>query len=419
MVVHRFPLLLAAGALALGVLLIVMLISRPAQAGPSPTVVIRDAASLRDSDQALTVTVRAVDGVRLVESRSSTASTPQILAASADGATVAFSPVEPGQVGPLVIARPDGSQVEVALPGVRGAAFEPMGTWLAAIDLSGALWRVDPQTGLAGRLLVGPYGPDLTVLPDGRILAIRLSSVDAPYWSAVELIDADTGQPMPAAPSLGGEDQLVYQATALTDGTLAVARHRSDGGLALVRVGLDGSETALGELAGGTAVAFSPAGDALAWEDGGQIWLKPMGDRSAAEADRRWFGGPLLAGWRAPPPVRGAVERRGRPGRSSADHGPSLGLLGRWRSGVPAMTRSVRFLVAMAAIGYAVLSSAPPAAAADDFTLPFHNPAVTLSYGLDRDPRPGYQLDWAGQLWHDSVPTTAASTTSTPGSTTP
>jgi hypothetical protein len=274
MVVHRFALLLAAGALSLGVLLVVVFISRPAHAGPSPAVVIRDAASLGDSDQALNVTVRAVDGVSLVESRSSAVPTPLILAASPDGATVAFSPVEPGQVGPLVIARPDGSQVAVALPGVRGAAFEPAGAWLAAVDLSGALWRVDPETGLAGRLLIGPYGADLIVLPDRRILAIRLSSVDAPAWSAVELVDSDSGQQMPAAPSLGGEDQLVYQATALSDGTLAVARHRSDGGLALVRVGLDGSETALGELASGTTVAFSPAGDALAWEMGGHIWLK-------------------------------------------------------------------------------------------------------------------------------------------------
>jgi murein DD-endopeptidase MepM/ murein hydrolase activator NlpD len=45
-----------------------------------------------------------------------------------------------------------------------------------------------------------------------------------------------------------------------------------------------------------------------------------------------------------------------------------------------------------------------PAAAADDFTLPFHNPGVTLSYGVDRDSRAGYQLDWTGQLWKDTVP---------------
>jgi len=43
-------------------------------------------------------------------------------------------------------------------------------------------------------------------------------------------------------------------------------------------------------------------------------------------------------------------------------------------------------------------------AAADDFTLPFYNPSIVLSYGMDRDPRPGYQLDWTGQLWQDSVP---------------
>lgn len=274
---HRFPLILSAGV-ALGVLLIVVLISRPAQAGPPPAVVIRDAASLRDKGQALTVTVRTVDGVSLVESRSAAAPTPLILAASPDGATVAFSPVELGQAGPLIIARPDGSQVEVALPGVRGAAFEPAGRWLAAVDLSGGLWRVDPQTGLAGRLLDGPYGPDLTVLPDGRILAIRMSSVDAPYWAAAELVGSESGQPVPAAPSLGDEDQLVYQATALSDGTLALARHQSDGGLALIRVGLDGTETSIGELDHGSTVAFSPAGDWFAWEEGGQIWLKPTGE---------------------------------------------------------------------------------------------------------------------------------------------
>jgi hypothetical protein len=276
-VAHRFPLILSAGALALGVLLIVVLISLPAQAGPPPAAVVRDAASLRDADQALTVTVRTVDGIRLVESRSEAAPSPMILAASPDAATVAFSPVELGQSGPLIIGRPDGSQVEVALPGVRGAAFEPAGTWLAAVDLSGALWRVDPQTGLAVRLLNGPYGPDLTVLPGGRILAIRMSSADAPYWAVPELVGSETGQHEPAAPSLGDQDQLVYQATALSDGTLAMARHQSHGGMALIRVGLDGTETSLGELDGGSTVAFSPAGDWLAWEEGGQIWLKPMG----------------------------------------------------------------------------------------------------------------------------------------------
>jgi murein DD-endopeptidase MepM/ murein hydrolase activator NlpD len=65
------------------------------------------------------------------------------------------------------------------------------------------------------------------------------------------------------------------------------------------------------------------------------------------------------------------------------------------------MTR--RVLVVIVAAG--VLVGAPaPVAAADDFTLPFLSPTFTLTYGMDRDPRLGYQLDWTGQLWQDSVP---------------
>lgn len=39
--------------------------------------------------------------------------------------------------------------------------------------------------------------------------------------------------------------------------------------------------------------------------------------------------------------------------------------------------------------------------AADDYTLPFHDPNVGLSYGVDRDPRSCIQLDYTGRLWVD------------------
>jgi hypothetical protein len=39
----------------------------------------------------------------------------------------------------------------------------------------------------------------------------------------------------------------------------------------------------------------------------------------------------------------------------------------------------------------------------DDYTLPFYNPAVTLSYGVDRDAALGRQLDWTGQVWNDGL----------------
>jgi len=38
---------------------------------------------------------------------------------------------------------------------------------------------------------------------------------------------------------------------------------------------------------------------------------------------------------------------------------------------------------------------------ADDYTLPFYDPTVTLSYGVDRDSQAGRQLDWTGQVWLD------------------
>lgn len=51
-----------------------------------------------------------------------------------------------------------------------------------------------------------------------------------------------------------------------------------------------------------------------------------------------------------------------------------------------------------------VLALPGPAAALDDYTLPFYDPAIELSYGMDRDGRVGIQLDWTGKTWYDSQP---------------
>jgi hypothetical protein len=47
------------------------------------------------------------------------------------------------------------------------------------------------------------------------------------------------------------------------------------------------------------------------------------------------------------------------------------------------------------------LASVTGAAASDDYTLPFFDPSVHLSYGVDRDPRSCMQRDWANVLWQD------------------
>jgi murein DD-endopeptidase MepM/ murein hydrolase activator NlpD len=69
------------------------------------------------------------------------------------------------------------------------------------------------------------------------------------------------------------------------------------------------------------------------------------------------------------------------------------------------MTRTRGRLVAAALLQLASLGiGAGSALATDDYTLPFYNPAVTLSYGVDRDRALNRQLDWTGQVWNDGVP---------------
>ena len=62
------------------------------------------------------------------------------------------------------------------------------------------------------------------------------------------------------------------------------------------------------------------------------------------------------------------------------------------------MTGTVLLLAALAVLG------AGAVAATDDYTLPFYDPAVTLSYGVDRDRLLNRQLDWTGQAWNDGLP---------------
>jgi hypothetical protein len=272
----RVSLFLAAGAAALGLALVIALISPQVSAGPPPPVTVLDGSTLRDTGGELTLTIRAVEDEGLVEPRSSgDRAGARPLAASPDGKTVAVSTVEPGQAGPLTLAREDGSQLAVALPGVWGAAFEPGGAWLAVVDLSGAMWQVDVITGAAVRLGDGPYGPDPTVLPDGRILAVRLSAVDAPIWAAAETVDSATGDAAPVG-SVAAEDQLVYGATALADGSFVLVRHQIGGGVSVVQLRPDGIETTLTNLTGAASVAVSPDGRWRSWPEAGVTWLAAM-----------------------------------------------------------------------------------------------------------------------------------------------
>ncbi len=65
---------------------------------------------------------------------------------------------------------------------------------------------------------------------------------------------------------------------------------------------------------------------------------------------------------------------------------------------------SRRVVLLPAALALLVLAAASPAAALDDYTLPFYDPGVPLSHGFDRDYRVGIQLDWTGHVWYDDDP---------------
>jgi hypothetical protein len=188
------------------------------------------------------------------------------------------------QVGPdpttLTIVRGDGSQQRVSLPGLIGAGFAPDGSWLAVIDGSGRIWHVATENGAAARLADGPFLGSPIIAADGSILALRVSSVEAPIMSRLVRIGPD------GSIATLSEDELVYGAQVLADGSVAYAAHR-------------GSETFLMQLAAsGPAqladlgqdavnVGVSPSGDAVAFERAGQVFLRRIGDSDSS---------PLIAG---------------------------------------------------------------------------------------------------------------------------
>ena len=281
----RSSFVILAAAIAVGLAVFIITSSPEVRAGPPPPVTALDEASIRAAGRTIALPTLTVQGEELLNPTGPGLVPPvRILAAAPDGSAVAVSRVDRGQVGPLTIARDDGSQLDVELPGVHGAAFDASGAWMAVVDLAGALWGVDAHSGAASRIADGPFGSAPAVLADGRVLAIRLSSADAPTWAVAVVVHPTSGQESPVAPSTGSQDQLVYQATPLTDGTIALVRHRTGGGISLARVRADGSEARLAELDAGPVVAISPDGEWLAWAASGRVHISRI-DRGRLTRD--------------------------------------------------------------------------------------------------------------------------------------
>jgi hypothetical protein len=178
------------------------------------------------------------------------------------------------QVGPdpttLLLARADQSQLLIQMPGLIAAGFAPDGSWLAAVDGTGALWRVQVDTGAATHVHDGPFIGRPTVEATGSILALSVSSVEAPFVSRLVRVAVDG-----SSVAFLSTDQLVYGAQPLVDGSVAVVAHAafSTGVWRLA----DGQRQALVDLGQDAVnVAVAPSGDAVAWERGGEVFLQAL-----------------------------------------------------------------------------------------------------------------------------------------------
>jgi len=193
----------------------------------------------------------------------------QLLAIGPEAATAAVAAQIGAENTALVIARSDGSQIRVDLPGLISAAFAPDESWVAAIDGAGSLWRVSASDGSARRVATGPFIGQPAVEADGSVLALQVSSVEAPYRSNAVRITPS------GAVTLLADEPLVYGTQPLADGSLAVITHRPSG-TAVLRLDA-GRATTLAELGPDAVnVAVERAAGALAWERGGEIFVQRL-----------------------------------------------------------------------------------------------------------------------------------------------
>jgi hypothetical protein len=163
----------------------------------------------------------------------------------------------------LTVVEPDGSQVHVAVPGVAGAAFAPRGDWLAVVDASGTLWRVDAAAGSALPVANGPFAGSVTVGTSGELVLPSLSSMEAPYASSLVRVDPGSGRAVPVTSE--DESLLVFATRVLADGSLAVVAHRFGGGVGLYRIAGGRATELLALDPGAVDASISDDGSAVAY----------------------------------------------------------------------------------------------------------------------------------------------------------
>lgn len=253
-----------------------------ASAGPPSAVSRLSAREAADAGQAVGLISHRLGSGAAVEVRLPPATHGvRLLAIARDGSSAALADRYGVDPAALVLARPDGSQARVQMPGLLAAGYAPAGDWLAVIDGRGALWQIDAVSGDARPLADGPFLGSPLVQPDGSILLLSVSSVEAPFVSQLVQLDPGSGEVEPLA-----DEQLVYAAFPMDDGTIAIADHEA--GTTVVRRISGSRDELLADLGpGATQVAVATNGRIAFVRDGRGVFLL---DRPGAVAR------PLAAG---------------------------------------------------------------------------------------------------------------------------
>jgi hypothetical protein len=153
---------------------------------------------------------------------------------------------------------------------VRGAAFDPTGTWLAGIDAAGRLWRVDTNSGAALRMADGPYGGSIAFARNGELLLVEGISAGAPYESRLVRLDPRSGR----AASLYAEPGFVFSARELADGSVAAVVHPFGAGVVVVRIDAGHARPVADLGARAIDVSISDDGATIAYAVAGSLYAE-------------------------------------------------------------------------------------------------------------------------------------------------
>ena len=267
-----------------------------ASADPPPAATVKSGAQARASGSAvgvlrhverggelleLQLPAARIDSSRLPSSEQARRAYGRYLDSAPSGALAVADGVGDPEAG-LVIAFPDGSQVHTALAGVAGAAFAPDGSWLAAVDATGRLWRVEAASGVASLLAAGPYAGSVRFTRSGQLLMVEGASLDAPFPSVVVRFAPDTRR----AVLVEREEGFVFSASELADASIAVTTHVFGGGVEVRRV-KGGSSATLANLdPSAIDASLNDDGSRIAYAADGQVFLHDVARGSVQRLGR-------------------------------------------------------------------------------------------------------------------------------------